>query len=151
MLRLDRVEPRGHRRHRLVPVDRPAAAVVAAQQGNRRAVGGIENGQGLPALGTGHPPVHRIVGRRAQVDRLAVAEMHRQPATRRAEAADHHRRRVRNLAGGDLTQPEPARLADELSGQPAFLGVDHRLEAPQQRSRRRAVFMTAAPPASSVA
>ena len=59
--------------------------------------------------------------------------MHGQAATRRAEAADHHRRRIRNLARRNLTEAEPARLAHELSRQPALLRVNHGLEATQQR------------------
>ncbi len=73
VLCLDGLEPCGHRRHRVVPTDRVGLAVRAPQQWSRRAVGRIENGQGLPAFGAGHPTVHRVIGRRAQVDRLTVA------------------------------------------------------------------------------
>ena len=105
----------------------------------------------LPALGAGHPAVHRVVGRRTQVDRLAVAEMHRQAATRRAEAADHPRGRIRRLAGGDLAQPEPARLrTSSRVSRPSFAWTSDRRRW-SSVWRLRVSVMTAALPASSVA
>ncbi len=60
------------------------------------AIGRAERRERLPALRARHPEVHGIVGGRREVDRLAVLEVHVQPAPGRAEPA-HDRRRLVGL------------------------------------------------------
>ena len=117
-----RAPPGSHRNRAVIVVSAVCQSTgrrrpsVAAQQRHGRAVGGVEHGQGFPALGAGHAAVDRVVGRRREVDRLAVAEMDGQAAAGRAEAADHPRGRVGRLAGGNLPQPEPARARAAARG-----------------------------------
>ena len=146
--RLDRRKRRGHRRSAPC-ASRPAAArpSASAQQRRGRAVGGVEDGQGFPALRTGHAEVDRVFGRRRQVDRLAVAEVDGQAATGRAEAADHPRRRVGRLAGGDLPQAEPARARAAARASAGRRGRERETEgADRAIGGCRAVFTTAIPP-----
>ena len=124
---------RRHLRKRGVPVDRAPAAVLAPEERRGRAVAGVEDGQGFPALRAGHAEVDRVFGRRRQVYRLAIAEVDGQAATGRTETADHPRGRVRRLAGGDLPQAEPARGPFELARQAAVADADERQGAVEQR------------------
>ena len=57
VLRLDRAEPRGHRRHRLVPVDRPAPAVA------RRAARGRSRGRGRRGRSSASQPLGQAIPR----------------------------------------------------------------------------------------
>ena len=63
--------------------------------------------QRFPALGTGHAAIDGVVGRRGEINRLAIADVDGEAAARGTEAADHPRRRVGCFAGGDLPQPNP--------------------------------------------
>ena len=151
MLRLDRLEPAGHRRQRGLPVDRPPLAVGVAQQRDGRAVGGVEDRQRLPPLRAGHAEVDRVVGRGRQVDRLAVAQVDVQAATGRAVAADHARGRVGRLAargpGRGRTGPAPG-AARGSGGRPAP-GASDLSRSHQRGSSRCATLMAASLPASS--
>ena len=122
--RLDLPEAAPHGRQRRVPVDRPLPAVGALQERHRGAVGGIEDAQGLPALGTGQAAIDRMVRRRREAHRLAFAEVDGQAAARGAESTHHPRGRVGRLAGRHLPQPEPARRPEQLAGQAAVPGPD---------------------------
>jgi hypothetical protein len=104
-----------HGRHRLVPADLSAPAVAVADHGDGGAVRGSQDRQRFPALGAGHPAVDGVLGRRTEVNRLAVAEMDGQAAAGRAESAHGPGRGVRRFGRGDLAQPEPARLALEFA------------------------------------
>ncbi len=124
--RLDGSEAGRHLGERSVPVHRVPAAVLTQEERRGRAIIGVKDAQGFPALRAGHAEVDRVFGRRREVNGLAVAEVDGQAATGRTETADHPRGRVGRLGGGNLPESESARGALQLARQPAVAGVDER-------------------------
>ena len=109
------LHPRDERVDRRVPVDRRETTVRAAQQRRGRAIRRAERDERLPSLRAGHAEVHRVVGRRRDVDGVAVAKVDVERAAGGAEAADQPRRGVGLEPAGDLPEPEAARLAFEIA------------------------------------
>ena len=117
VLILDGLHPHGEDLQRGVPIDGFEFALLVAQQRRGRAVGRGQRCERLPAFRAGHAEVHRVIARRAQVDGLAVAQMHVQPAARGAEAADHRGGAVRREARGNFAKAEVAGTLDQFLGQ----------------------------------
>ncbi len=132
MLGLDRLDPGGHRAQCRVPIDRLAHSVAILQERDGGAVGGVQDGQGFPPLGAGHPEVDWIVGCRGQVDGLAVSEVDVEAASRRAVAANHRGRGVGGSDNRDLAQPESTRFAKQMAGQCSVTSPDQVLQATEQ-------------------
>ena len=101
--------------HRLVPIHGlEQAGFWIAQERLRRAVGRGERRERLPTFRTGHPEVHRVIGGRCEVHRHAGLQMNVQRTTRRAEAADRARGRVRPQTCGDFAETEIAGMQREV-------------------------------------
>jgi hypothetical protein len=82
VLLLDGLHARGELVHGTDPRHRfHAAGDGIPQQRSGGAIGRVRRGQRLPTLGAGHAEVHRVLRIRAEVDRLAIAQVRGQAAS----------------------------------------------------------------------
>jgi hypothetical protein len=95
MLVLDGFHPQAKDLHRGIPVDLLHFARGIAEQGSGRAIGRRERRQRFPTFRASHAKVYRIIMRRGDIDRLAIAQVNVQTAASRTKAADDVRRVVR--------------------------------------------------------
>ena len=128
---LDGLEPAHHGLQRHRPGDRLQLAARRCAAAARSHGRGCQRRQRLPALGAGHAQVHRVVGGGRQVHRLAVLEVHVQPAAGRAEAAD---RGGGTVGRQPLPAPCPGRAAPAAAAARGSAGRHARAAGARRRS-----------------